>query len=208
MALKAKPFTGSTREPAPMGFWPAVCADVFGLAKVPTDFGPKDKLNISFQLGPEAGRHEYELDGEKKSSPFFAYLSANLNMGEKSTLRPIIEQWRGRPFTSQEEADNFEFQKLIGLQCQIQILHKPSKDGKKIYANVSTIVQAPATQKVEIEDYVPMLKRAKDDMPEWLRNNIFFDVGSDLEPMNPFTQTTYTDESAATDPDRDPDLPF
>lgn len=209
MALKAKPAAGRTQEPAPAGFWPAVCVDVYGLAQVPTEWGPKDKLSLTFQLGSEAGRVERDWEGEKKDYPYFAYYTQNLSMGEKANLRAFIEMWRGKPFATDQEADEFDFQKLVGQQCMIQIQHRPKKSGPGVYANITTIVQAPAGQKVEVEDYTPMSQRSKEEMPQWLAGNVFFDVTDTLDPLNPFTQTPYTgDEVGESEPPRDPDLPF
>ncbi len=57
------------------------------------------------------------------------------SMHEKSNLRPMLESWRGRPFTQADLAgppDGFNTRKLIGVGATLQIMHN---DKDKAYAS-------------------------------------------------------------------------
>ena len=52
-----------------------------------------------------------------------------LSANEKCSLRKFLEAWRGKRFTDQEIAE-FDFESLIGKNCQVQISHDIKPDGK------------------------------------------------------------------------------
>jgi hypothetical protein len=65
------------------------------------------------------------------------------SLHEKAKLRKDLESWRGRAFTP-EELKGFDLEKLIGANCQIQVVH--AKVGEKVYANVAAIVPLSKNQ--------------------------------------------------------------
>lgn len=78
-------------------------------------------------------------DGEK---PQAISWWGTLNLGKKSNLRPLLESWRGKAFTP-KELDGFDIEKLIGVPAQVQVLHKPKKDGSGDTAVIGSIMQVP-----------------------------------------------------------------
>ena len=90
--------------------------------------------------------------------PHMAVRSFGLSLGEKSSLRPILEAWRGKKFT-EEELEGFDLERLIGVNCQIQILH--NKYQGKTYGNVQAVVPAArGVAKMEIPaDYIRQAER-------------------------------------------------
>lgn len=76
------------------------------------------------------------------------------SLHKKATLRLHLEMWRGRPFT-EAEILKFELENLIGVNGQLQVMHKPGSDGI-IYANVVSLAPPqPGQVKMRIpEGYV------------------------------------------------------
>ena len=56
-----------------------------------------------------------------------------LSLHEKSNLGMDLVSWRGRPFTEQEK-QGFDITKLIGVHCQINVMHNDS--GKEKISSV------------------------------------------------------------------------
>jgi hypothetical protein len=58
------------------------------------------------------------------------------SLGEKATLRPILESWRGRAFT-EEERNSFDLMAVLGKPCLISIIH--TDKGKAKVAGVMAL---------------------------------------------------------------------
>jgi hypothetical protein len=124
--------SGGDFTPAPEGLWPAVCVDVVDKGMVESS---KYKPRHMVQL-------RWVLDAEPKlesGQPHMAVRSFGLSLGEKSALRPFLEAWRGKKFTT-EELEGFDLEKLIGANCQVQIIHAGSNG--KTYGNIQAVVPA------------------------------------------------------------------
>ena len=59
------------------------------------------------------------------------------SLGEKSALRPVVRDLTQKPVP--ENFNGFDLSCLIGCSGVIDIVHRPSKDGSKMYANVQSI---------------------------------------------------------------------
>jgi len=128
--------------PAPPGLYQAVCVDVVDLGVQEGPFGPKRKLKIIWQLKTR----------NEKNERFQVRASYTQSTHEKSRLRHDLESWRGRPFT-REELRQLDAEKLIGANCQIQVAHRVSQQGRT-YANAQAIVPlAKGMEKLKPEDY-------------------------------------------------------
>jgi hypothetical protein len=138
--------------PAPEGLHQAVCCDVVdkGLRKTP--WGEKHKIELRWQI-----------EGEPDESGHLPMVTKwyTLSLSDKAILRHHLEAWRGRKFTT-EELQGFDLEKLIGVNCQIQIAHDLGAEGK-IYANVQAIVPLGKgmTKMRPSEDYVRVQDRDK-----------------------------------------------
>lgn len=139
--------------PAPEGLWPAVCVDVVDLGMLQTQWGDKHKVQIRWVL---------EEKDPKTDKPFLVMKRYTLSLHEKANLRRELETWRGRKFT-QEESEGFDLERLLGANCQLQIMHGMS-DGGDVFANVQAIVPASkGTVKLAIpSDYIRVCDRSKE----------------------------------------------
>jgi hypothetical protein len=156
MAIIAKE-TGTSYPPAPAGLHQGVCCDVIDMGLVENTFkaGTKQhKIRVAWQVDAidDTGR------------PYLAQRRYTLSLDKKANLRKDLESWRGRPFTS-EELKGFDLEKLIGVNCQLNIMHV-TKDGST-YANVIGIVPlGNRTEKIAVsKDYVRMKDRQPPDDP-------------------------------------------
>lgn len=148
MAIMAKK-PESTYTPCPEGLHHAVCVDVVDLGIVPSTFGDKHKVRIVWQI--EEQNHETHRRFEARKH-------YNLSLHEKATLRKDLEAWRGRKFT-EDELRGFDLEKLLGANCQIQVVQDLGEDGS-IYANVQAVVPAPKhTPKLAPHEYTRVKDR-------------------------------------------------
>lgn len=135
MAIIAKENSGGSFELIPADQYAAVCYRVIDLGTQKTDYqgviGHKRQIMIS-----------WELDAKMEDGrPFAISKWYTLSLSEKSSLRPDLESWRGKAFTS-EELEGFDISKLLKAPCLLQIVHKTSKQGH-IKAAVNSIMKLP-----------------------------------------------------------------
>lgn len=115
--------------PAPEGMFQAVCIDVVELGLVTTQYKGEPYTRRMSEI-----RWVLEENDPKTGKPFMVLRRFSETLSPKGNLRPFLESWRGKKFTN-EELDGFDIEKLIGANCQIQIIHNIGSDGTT-YANV------------------------------------------------------------------------
>jgi len=140
MGFLVKEDDGVRLPPVPQGVHVGVCYAVYDIG---THFSEKfgkhtHQMLIAWELSEE--RMDVEKDGKALSLPRVVSKKYNISLHEKATLRKHLQGWRGRAFTP-EELKGFDVTKLLGANCQIQIIHKVV-DGKT-YANIENILPAP-----------------------------------------------------------------
>ncbi len=138
---------GGDFTPAPEGLHHSVCIDAVDLGMVDGNFGKKRMVSLAWQT-------KQVMDNGK---PYLIIKRYGATLHPKSKLRADLESWRGRKFT-EDEAVEFDLEKLIGANCQLMIIHNV-KDGNT-YANVASIVAAPSVLgKLVPRDYVRVKDR-------------------------------------------------
>ena len=121
MALRQKAAADSgSFEPAPEGTHRAVCTRVIDQGTQPSNFGPKRKLLLGFEL------EEKRADGSR----FMAFQNATLSTHPKSRLRGLLERWRGRRY---DDGDEINIAALVGKSCLLTLV----KNGE--YTNIDGI---------------------------------------------------------------------
>jgi len=179
MPLIAKDKPGVDYDPIPEGAYTALCYSVIdlGTQENKTFGGTKREVLIQWEL-PEC-RGEFERDGKTRNLPRAISQRFRLSLNEKSNLRKILQNWRGKAFTN-EELEGFDIERVLGTPCQMQIVHNEGKDGKT-YANIGTVMALPkntAAPKTEnpltffsfegVTKGLPVLP----DFPEWIEKII------------------------------------
>lgn len=152
MPIVAK--AGGDFTPAPEGTWQGVCVDVVdkGMVKSEKYGNTRHMVQIRWVIDAEPA-----LESGK---PHMAVRSFGLTLGEKSSLRPFLEAWRGKKFTEDELA-GFDIEKLLGANGQIQILH--NRTNGTIYGNVHVVTP--------LMKGMPRMEVPKDYVRECARTN-------------------------------------
>ena len=114
--------------PCPEGLHQAVCVDVVDLGVQRGPYGEKHKVEVRWQT---------ELENEETQRRFQLRKWYTLSLHEKASLRKDLECWRGRKFT-EAELHGFDLEKLLGANCQLQVIHNITDDGKT-YDNIQLI---------------------------------------------------------------------
>lgn len=127
---------GNDFDPVPEGAHPAVC-DMFvdlGLQETTGKFAGKVQHKIYLRWQIPSLRLSYEKDGQQIEGPMTIGSKFTLSLHEKSALRKLLQQWRGRAFTP-EELKKFDVTTVVGKPCMISVSHSP-REGGGVYANV------------------------------------------------------------------------
>lgn len=121
------------------GNYPGRCVQMIHIGTIEENIqGTIKKLNkvrLTWELPTEL------KDGEE-GKPAIISKEFTLSLNEKATLRKYLASWRGRDFT-EEQAKEFDLTVLIGIAGLVNIIHKPNKDGSKIYAEIGSISPMP-----------------------------------------------------------------
>lgn len=136
-------------KPAPEGVHNAVCTDVVDLGEVPTQFGPKHKCRLVFQIDA--------TDPENDNKRFIIGARFNASLHQRSSLNKFLKSWRGREFTK-EELEAFDLEKLVGANAQLVIQHE-EREGQ-VYANITSILKPKV--KLEPDKNYTRVKDRKD----------------------------------------------
>lgn len=144
--------------------------------------------NLIADLGLQPGgdlypepRHQlyirFEVPGErdKSTGPLVIGTFFTASMHEKASLRKQLEGWRGKKFSSNEEAEHFDVSSILGRACMLTVVE--TIKGSKVYSNVAAISSLPqgvAAPKAE-NQLLYYAEDKQDDfrlLPEWLQKKI------------------------------------
>lgn len=162
MSLTSK---GTSTKPIPEGVYEAVCVGLYDIGTQRNEWYDKDieMVVIVWEI-PEL-RIKIERDGEELDLPRVISQKYTNSIHPKSKLCAHLEGWRGKRFTD-EERRGFSLIKVLGVSCQLQILHND-----KGYANVATLM--PLKKKITPEN--PLLSYDVEEkgpfpegMPKWI----------------------------------------
>jgi len=127
---------GGEFEQCPPGSFAARCYQIIDLGHQTFEWKGEAKVAPKVRITWEL--NEMMQDGR----PFSISREYTASIGDKANLRKDLEAWRGRPFTA-SELQNFSLENVLGAPCLLGVVHKPSKDGSKMYANVGSIMALP-----------------------------------------------------------------
>lgn len=100
------------------------------------------------------------------------------SMSTKANLRKFVEGWRGKAFQNDDEAENYELNKLGGQAALITVQH--AERGAKTYANIASAGPLPKGMKKPASMYNELLiyslekpdSKVLAQLPKWLREKI------------------------------------
>lgn len=158
MAIIVKDNGGGSYEQPPAGMHHAVCAKVYDLGDQ-LGYGGKVQRQVVLLWELEERQTKGDFAGKRflVTKKYSASLYSNHETGMKAKLRQDLDAWRGRPFT-EEEANGFDLEKLIGANCLLNIAAVQTKAGRTFMAVASVNPPMKGAEKLTIEteaDYVP-----------------------------------------------------
>ena len=167
---KQKATASGTSEVPPAGNHPAVLVAMIDLGTHMETFKDdkkgtsKDalvhKLFLCWELVTE------KMSGMKDVNHVIAR-EYNATFSPKSKFRLMIEGWRGKAFSNDEE---FDPKKLLGQKCLISVKHKTSQQGNE-YAQIDGVAPVPKGMVVPAGHRAPLLYEIGDKVPptqDWL----------------------------------------
>jgi hypothetical protein len=167
---------GEDYEPVPAGLQIAI---LYGLFDIGThrEIGPTWDTDVhKVVLLWELPEQRIEIDG--KDLPRAISKRYRLSLHKKAHLRHHLESWRSRAFTD-EEIVTFDFKKLLGIPCQLNIVHNHSVKNDRLYANVSSIVPVPMGTELKPENPLAFFsfeewpaKGIPVNTPDWIQKEI------------------------------------
>lgn len=134
--------TQTQRELIPAGNYIARCYKMIEVGTVKEIILGKEKILPKIRIGWELPMELKVFNEEKGEQPLVIDKKFTLSMADKANLRIALKSWRGKDFT-EDEAKSFDVTKLLGVPCMLNIIHKPSKDGTKVYEEISGITPMP-----------------------------------------------------------------
>jgi hypothetical protein len=138
------------------------------------------KVRLTFELPDQTDEFEVVENGKttKVSKPMVVSIEQTRSLGEKASLRKLLEQWRGQTFTS-KELQAFSLKNLLGKPAMLTLIHKTSQQGRQYcaIAGASKLpkgIKAPATTTNDQLYYEIEQGEAGqfNDMPDWLQEKI------------------------------------
>jgi len=138
------------------------------------------KVRLSFELPDQLDEYEVVENGKttKVQKPMVVSIEQTRSLGEKASLRKLLEQWRGQTFTS-KELQAFSLKNLLGKPAMLTLIHKTSQAGRAYcaIAGASKLpkgMKAPAnTTNAQMYYEIEQGEGGQfSEMPEWLQDKI------------------------------------
>jgi hypothetical protein len=143
--------TDSKFKPHPEGQYVGQCVDTIDLGEKVQDFpGTKHYLAPTCALVFRTGEINEDTGEFIDIAREFT-----VSMGEKANLRKFLEQWRGKPYTTEQIDAGVPLDKLTGNHGLLTVAHRTSGKGRT-YANIAACVGIPkqmAATVVRYEEY-------------------------------------------------------
>lgn len=150
---------GTSFSKHPEGWVSGVCTRVIDIGTHWNEYKQKDqrKLMIAFESS------KLMPDGEFAGQPFLLFANFNYSMYKNAHLCGFVEEWLGKRFATQDDADKFDLSTLIDKPAFMNVAH--SDDGK--YTNIMTIGPLPEDMKApEIAGKTILIDQNKIDPKE------------------------------------------
>lgn len=141
MAIPAKN-NGTSRELIPANNYLARCIRVIHIGEVKETINGTTKILDKVRIGWELPTLKKVFREGEPEKPFVIEEEYTLSTHEKSSLSKMLESWRGKAFT-QQEREMFDVETILNAPCMLNVIHKPSKDGTKVYEKISGVTRVP-----------------------------------------------------------------
>ncbi|CAB4126230.1 hypothetical protein UFOVP153_18 [uncultured Caudovirales phage] len=170
--------SGSSRELIPANNYLARCYQMIEIGTVKESILGKEVIAHKVRIGWELPTELKVFNPEKGEQPCVISKEYTLSMNEKANLRKMLASWRSADFT-EEQAKAFDITKLLGVPCMINIIHKPSKDGSKVYEEIAGVTAVPKGITVPVQitptfclSYDQFDGNAFNSLPDFIKNKM------------------------------------
>ena len=113
---------------APAGQHGAVCVDIVDRGTVTGQYGSYHGIWIIWLI---------DKVNEDFGDHYMVMSQYSLELTPKGKLTKLLGSWRGKPL-SDEELQGFDVEKLLGVSCVLQVVHRQS--GDNTFANIDSIM--------------------------------------------------------------------
>jgi hypothetical protein len=201
------------RDIIPSGSFPARCISMIDIGTIPTEWQGEKKSRTLIRLKFELPTLTKVFNPEKGEQPYVIERQFTKSLHEKSALLPFLNNWRGKALTP-DDCQAFDLSKLLGAECMLSIVHKPS--GDKTYANIGGISTLPKGLECPAQfnhsfiwDYndhfnADAITSDNDLVPNWLQETI--KTSSEWRMKNGINAETISEDDMNNDEPND--LPF
>lgn len=215
MPLPVKDSGGQDFDPVPQGTHLAVCYMVADIGQQMTNYGPKHKVVVGFEI-PGKKIKVRDEHGNEIEKPMIINNFYTASLSNKAILRKDLEGWRGKTFTEQE-LQGFDLFNVLGHACLLTVVHNIV--GDKTYANIAAVSKLMdgmvAPQPTRALKYSPDEQGQYKDLPEWVQKKISGQVTESENPAPDAHQyevdaraDAHSEQQQAAMQDFDDDIPF
>jgi hypothetical protein len=184
MALTISESAKQERKLPEAGATVGVLYSIVDMGHLETNFDNKKKwtpkVRFTFELPDQTDEYEVVENGKttKVQKPMVVSIEQTRSLGEKASLRKLLEQWRGQTFTS-KELQAFSLKNLLGKPAMLTLIHKTSQQGRQ-YCAIAGASKLPKGMKAPastINDTIYYEIEEGEggqfpDMPDWLQEKI------------------------------------
>jgi hypothetical protein len=163
--------------PIPDGVYQAVTIGVIDLGtQYDAKWDKHDKKVMLMWEIPEL-RIKFEKEGKEIDGAIVRSKTYTQSIGQKSNLYKDLTSWRGKAFTK-EELMEFSVEKLMGVNCMLQIINTVSDKDGQTYSNISAVLplyKGVPQIKPEINTFYFSFTddmEVPDNIPEWIKEKI------------------------------------
>lgn len=133
--------------PVPVGTHLARCISLIHIGHIPNTIkGAKSDIRNVIRLTWELPEELLPAKDGETGMPYVISQDYTLSMHEKASLRKLVQTWLGTKMTD-EEAENFDVESLIGKACLLNVIHTVSNANGKTYGNVQSVTSLPGKMK-------------------------------------------------------------
>ena len=175
-APKSNNTSDKPRVLVPAGTHLAILYSIVDLGTHSNSFRPDDKPKRMVRLTWELPKKRHDFDGVSK--PLSISKEFSFSMYEKATLRKTVESITGATL-SNKDADNFDFNQLLGAGCLLSVKHVKSQDGTKTYSSFSgcaPVMEGMTVSKPENKLAIYSIEDGENEvfqaLPDWLKKKI------------------------------------
>ena len=164
--------SGGNFTPCPAGLHPAICTAVIPVGTQTGSFKGTPKLQSKVVLSFEVCTPKM-ADG--KPYTINAYLTASIS--DNAVLRQFLKSRRGRDFTA-DELKKFDLHNVVGVPCQINVLHEDNKQGgvrdmiQGVLPKAAGFAYPPPVNPLIKFSLKNWDQAAYDRLPEWIKKKI------------------------------------